>query len=136
MRTIFVSYKYEDAKYLNTILNWEKKGLFSDQIKFVYEKQDKRQEGKIGIEKYLSAYLQGMSLLLVLIGQDTHNSEWVNFEIKYAKQRNKVILPVRIPETTGGIPKIIENINPIVYTPTKINAEIKLIYRDSKRELT
>ncbi|OHD16843.1 MAG: hypothetical protein A2Y34_04680 [Spirochaetes bacterium GWC1_27_15] len=124
MKQVFISYKYEDIKYKNKIKNWAIEKRLGD-INIIGETEDVRQGGMNAIQQHLSPKLTGASCVLVLVGNDTHNSVGVDYEIKHAKSQNKKIIVVRIPQTTGAAPIIIRNIKEVVFDPNAIKNAIE-----------
>lgn len=124
MKSIFVSHVYEDNSYLNNLRNWEKKGLMNGYT-FTFETEDKRHEGAKSIKNYLKNKIKGSAIVLVLIGNNTHNHDWIKVEVELANNFNKKIYCVRIPETTGKKPKILNKYKELTFNPNQILKELK-----------
>ena len=124
MESIFISYVYEDNKWLKKMLKWEKKGLLKG-YKITHETEDKRHEGKKAIKDHLKDKIKGCSILLVLIGNDSHNHDWIKAEIELANNYRKKICCVRIPDTNGSAPSILNNYELINFHPDSILKSIK-----------
>lgn len=106
-KSVFISYVYEDKQHRDKLKVWADKKLLGENCKITFERKDCRQEGKSAIEAELDAMIQGASVVIILLGQNTHNHPWVLYEIETAKKKNKKCLLVRIPNTTGGKPKVL-----------------------------
>ena len=119
MKSIFISYVYEDRKYLEKIKSWKEKGLLEN-CQLTFEKEDKRQEGKKEIKNYLKKKIKGVAIILILIGDNTHNSHWVEAEIELAHSFNKEVYCMRIPYTTGAKPKILNKYKELCFDPNQI----------------
>jgi hypothetical protein len=130
MYTIFISYKYEDLKYLNKIKKWEIKKRLGNQIKILFEQSDVRNKGEPAIKKYLHPMLEKMSILLVLVGEDSHNRFWMDYEIDFAINRKKRIIGMRIPETTGGSPPKINDFELLAFHPDALRKKLREIFND------
>lgn len=52
--------------------------------------------GDKAIEDWINAQLKGKSVAIVLIGQDTANRKWINYEIKKAWSEKKGVLGIYI----------------------------------------
>lgn len=124
MKSIFVSHVYEDNDWLKKMLKWKDKGLLKDYT-ISYETEDKRQEGKEAIKKYLKNKINGCAILLVLIGDNTHNHDWIKAEIELANSFHKKICCVRIPKTTGKKPQILNKYTELVFDPNQILKQLK-----------
>lgn len=118
MKKVFISYKHSDRPYVDQAKSVAKnpnhplefddhslvKGVVNEHghINRRRPSDPKSQPVKDEIEKRLKQ----SSKLLVLIGNNTHSSEWVKWEIdtfeKYRGARN--ILIMRHQHSTGGLP--------------------------------
>jgi hypothetical protein len=67
---------------------------------------DKRGEGDKAIEDHINEMIEQCDIVLVLIGDDSHDRKWIEYEMQVATSKQKKIKGVRIPETTGGGPKL------------------------------
>lgn len=63
--------------------------------------------------------------MLVFVGDNTHNSRGVEYEIQNAKSSGKKIVPVRIPGTTGAAPKSIRDEKMVVFNPQTIKKALE-----------
>ena len=123
---VFISYKWEDKEFadglMGTLLNP------NNEYRHVpySERQDYRQQGENAIKSYLRSLISGCRSLICIIGQNTHNSRWVAYELEVATSQNKKIIPVRIRDTTGGPPRLIRerNIEIIKWDSRLINDEL------------
>lgn len=120
MKSVFCSYKYEDRQWKEKLDGWAKSYKLGTHVVITGESKDVRQDGGNAVKKHLSPKLKGASDVIVLIGGDTHNSTGVEYEIQHAKSDGKNIIPVRIPNTTGGLPKAIGGVRVIAFEPTAI----------------
>lgn len=119
MKSIFVSYKYEDLAKKNKLKRWEERGDLGE-VRITGETKDVRQGGREAVEAHLKPKIEGMAAMLVLVGDDSHNSQWMDWEIDVAQQYNKKVLPVRIPGTTGAAPAAIRHLRTIEFNPNMI----------------
>jgi hypothetical protein len=121
---IFISFKHEDSDYREAIegviLNPNTKYIDSP----VSSRKDVRVGGKIAIEKYIRNLMRDCQTVFVLIGQNTHNAPWVSHEINVALSQKKNIIPIRIPDTTGGLPFQIRDYRIIDWDQKKILKEL------------
>ena len=109
---VFVSYVFEDARYRNRVVDWAQKGLLGA-IEPVFEEEDVRAQGEIGIQSHLRPIMRSASGLLVLVGQDSHNRRWVDAEVHFFKSAGMPIVLTRVPETTGAAPLEVRE-NPLI----------------------
>ena len=125
MKSVFVSYKYEDRTWYEKLKNWSDKGRLGMDVKIVAETEDKRQHGYYAVRNHLSPKLQGTAAVIVLVGEDTQSSEWVKYEIHHALSNHKKIIVVRIPQTTGAAPLAVRNHKEIAFEPNVIENNLK-----------
>jgi len=118
-KSIFISCVYEDSHRIKSIQKWASKGLLGDVV-ITHETEDKRQEGKEAIKKYIKKKIRGAAVVLVLIGQDTHNRNWIKAEVELANSFHIKIICVRVPDTTGGLPKLLTKYPVISFNPNTI----------------
>ena len=118
-KSIFISCVFEDKEKIVPIQKWVKKGLLGDVV-ITYEIEDKRQQGKEAVRQYIRKKIEGAAFILVLVGQDTHNHDWIEAEVELANSFHKEIICVRIPNTTGVVPQLLINRKLIAFHPNSI----------------
>lgn len=99
-KKLFVSYRADEegTKYKNLLVAWSKNDNGYFDIKF-----DDSSVG-VSINSNNATYIKTVikdtisdsSIFLLLIGKDTHNSNWVTWEIKQAVKLKKKIVAVKI----------------------------------------
>ena len=99
MRHVFFSFDYDDVWRVNQVRNM---GVVSgwgviDAAEF--EKIERK--GDAVIEKWIDEQMQGTSVTVVLIGKDTHQSRYVNYEIRKSVKEGKGILGIHINGLKG-----------------------------------
>lgn len=83
-RRVFFSFKYEDVSRAMVVRNsWVTKGGqqaagFVDAADF----EKIKRQGDAAIKRWIDNQLDGTSVTVVLVGQDTCNSRWVKYEIQ------------------------------------------------------
>jgi hypothetical protein len=119
MKSIFISHVFEDNKYVENMKKWSNNGQLNDYV-LTFETEDKRIDGEKAIKEYLKKKIEGAAIVLVLIGNDTHNHDWIKVEVELANNFNKKICCVRIPNTTGGKPDILNKFEELKFDPSYI----------------
>ncbi len=120
---VFLSYKWEDRKHANDLKsNLKNLNNMYRHIPLA-EREDYREKGKKSIRNYLKDIINDCEAILCLIGNNTHSSPWVSYELDVATSQSKKIVPLRIPNTTGGPPKLIKDreINIVEWNSRLIN---------------
>ena len=121
---VFISYRWEDLDYVNAL-----DGLLNN-LNNVYrhvvkrERDDYRNKWEPAIRNYLKELIGDCDALICLIGNSTHNSGWVKYELDVANSQLKKIIPVRILRTSGGAPNIIKNKKILNWSAKEINDEL------------
>ena len=112
-KSIFVSCVFEDAHHLLHLEKWAKNNLLGEGVAITHETIDNRPLGYDTIFNHLRPKINGASAILVLLGRDTHNHDWIRAEVELANSYHKKLIVARIPDTNGGIPSILAN-KPII----------------------
>ena len=126
---VFLSYKWEDKKFADGLKGYLKNPNNKYQHIKITERKDYRTRGKNSIKKYLKDIIGSCKALVCLIGQNTHNSQWVGYELDIANSQGKKIIPVRINNTTGGAPNLIKerNLELIKWDSKEINEALSKV---------
>lgn len=122
--TWFVSYVYEDIAWLNQLQSWADAGQLGD-IELVTESEDVRQEGEAAVRKHLRPKLTSAGGLILLVGNDTHRRDWIDYEVANRQSAGKPIVVVRIPNTTGGAPPAARGLPMLDFSPKAVAAALK-----------
>jgi len=82
-RRVFFSFKYEDVSRAMVVRNsWVTQGKeaagFIDAVDF----EEVKRQGDNAIKNWIDRQLNGTSVTVVLVGNETCNSRWVKYEIK------------------------------------------------------
>lgn len=125
MKSIFGSYKYEDKQWKDKAEEWAQEGRLGDNVRITGESKDVREHGSKAVKNHLSPKVQGSSDMLVFIGDNTHNSQGVEYEIQNAKSSGKRVVPVRIPGTTGAAPQAIREEKIVAFEPSAIKKALE-----------
>jgi hypothetical protein len=96
-RRVFFSFKYEDVSRAMVVRNsWVTQGKeaagFIDKADFEAIKK----KGDDAIRNWIDKQLEGTSVTVVLVGKETCNSRWVNYEIKKSIEKNNGLLGIDI----------------------------------------
>lgn len=118
-KSIFISCVHEDSHRIKSIENWAASGRLGN-VAITHETEDKRPEGKEAIKQHIKSKIQGAAVIFVLVGQDTHNHDWIQAELELANSFNKEIICIRVPHTTGAVPPLLVNKQLISFEPDAI----------------
>lgn len=118
-KSIFISCVYEDSHRIESIKKWAIEGKLGSVV-ITYETEDKRQNGKEEIKSHIREKIRGAAVILILIGDNTHNHHWIQVEAELANSFHKKIVCVRIPNTTGSVPPILNRYELANFDPESI----------------
>lgn len=95
-KRIFISFDYDkDKHYKNLLTAWDKNNLFD--FKFydgsVTIPVNSNDAGPI--RRVISERIENCTRLLCIVGEETHKSGWVAWEIEKAKEKNKKLIAVK-----------------------------------------
>lgn len=96
-RRVFFSFKYKDVSRAMVVRNsWVAQGKeaagFVDKADF----EKIKRQGDAAIKKWIDNQLNGTSVTVILVGQQTCNSRWVKYEIKKSIDRGNGLLGIDI----------------------------------------
>ena len=118
MPKFFISYVYEDRAYKAQLASWASSGQLGN-WEAVCEQEDVRQDGKKAVQRHINPLIQSSQTLVVLVGDNSHNHPWLDYEIQNAKSAGKPVISVRISNTNGGPPAGAPYPN-VTFSPTAI----------------
>lgn len=116
MKQVFVSYVYEDKDARDTVEAWAHAGKLGE-VRVSGETQDMRQHGETAIRGHLYSKLNGASTLVLLVGDNAHNHDWVRYEVDVMKSAGKPVVVVRLPGTTGAAPPSVRGQSTTAFEP-------------------
>ena len=76
-------------------------------------------------KKSIERKINSAQVLLLLVGNNTHNRPWVDYEIHHAKCQGLKVLWTQIPDTNGAAPKEISKLTPIPFNINSIRDAIR-----------
>lgn len=99
-KKLFISYRADDegTKYKNTLVMWSKNdnGYFDIKFEDTSIGVSINSEDANYIKRRIKEKIEESKTVLVLIGKETHKSDWVEWEIEKAAELNKKLVAVKI----------------------------------------
>ncbi|WP_033152426.1 TIR domain-containing protein [Streptococcus equinus] len=97
---VFVSYRADDegSRYKNLLVAWSENDRFFPEISF-HDTSVGTSINSVNatyIKSVIKDKIQKSDIVLCLVGRNTSDSDWVNWEIETAYQLNKKIVAVKI----------------------------------------
>jgi len=132
-RRIFISFDHEDTQQTLGFMGLRN---IIDNFDFYNHKLDRRINStntEYVCQVIRDEYINQASVVVVLIGNKTANSKWVQWEIQEAKRQGKGILGIRLKDTRGDIPAGIPADAVGDWQPEKFASWIEWAYQQSKK---
>jgi vacuolar-type H+-ATPase subunit F/Vma7 len=99
-KRVFISYAYEsDRHYKNLLIAWDKNKQFDFFISDYSADVSINSHDATAIKRVISRYINEATIFLVIVGKDTHKSEWVRWEINKAVELGKKIVAVKTEQS-------------------------------------
>nr|WP_255208251.1 TIR domain-containing protein [Myxococcus sp. AM009] len=118
--SVFISYVYEEKAYKDRVASWIEGQRLGSNVVVTSERADVRQHGEQEIRNHLRPLIQGAAAVLVLVGDTSHSRKWIDYEVSVAQSLHKIIIPIRIPGTLGGLPREIRAEREVTFEPNAI----------------
>ncbi len=103
MKNVFVSYNFKDQEVVHTVQNMAGQFSGGNFAKFELTKNVALQ-GDAAIDQEIRRVMNSCDSVLFVIGNNNHNSPWINREVELAISADKRLVLTRLPGTTGGPP--------------------------------
>ena len=132
-RRIFISFDHDDALQVNGFLGLRQ---VLDSFDFYNHKLDRRINSVDAnyVTRVISDdYIRPASVTVVLIGDRTAASPWVQWEIRESLKQGKGILGIRLKDSWGPIPQGIPENGVGGWNPDKFPAWIEWAYQQSQK---
>ena len=129
-RRIFISFDHDDTQQVNGFLGLRN---IMDNFDFYNHKLDRRVQSKDDdyVKRVIrEQYINPASVTVVLIGNKTADSPWVQWEIAESKRQGKGLLGIRIRGTNGSVPAGIPANAVGDWQPDKFAGWIEWIFRN------
>src|ERR1700693_4442719 len=96
-RRVFFSFKYEDVSRAMVVRNsWVTQGKVAAGFIDAADFEDLEKEGDDAIQAWIDDQLDGTTVTVVLVGEDTCSSRWVQHEIEKSKQLGHGLLGIDV----------------------------------------
>lgn len=109
MKKIFVSYNFNDRNTSHSIKGMSKDNYGPVNGRFVFVEKNVSGEGDSAIDREIKNTMLYCDIALFLVGNESHNSPWIEREVELATSKNLPIIVMRQPNTSGGIPNSLKN---------------------------
>lgn len=87
MSKVFISFDYKEIEAKKVVDNWKSQGIGTD-ISFTSEDGiSHSSKGKEIVQGMIMNHINKAQKILVLVGNNSHNRPWMNFEIEYGLKK-------------------------------------------------
>ncbi len=111
MKKIFVSYNFKDRSISHSIKGMSKGNSGPVNGRFIFVENDVSGDGDYAIDREIKNTMDSCDVALFLVGNEIHNSPWINREVEIATSKNIPIIVMRQPRASGGVPNSLKNRN-------------------------
>jgi len=95
-KNVFVSFDYEHDRHYKSLLNaWDQNPIFDFGFSDRSVTKPINSEDEVRIKAGITAKMNKATYCLVIIGKETHTSDWVNWEIENAHKLGLKIVAVK-----------------------------------------
>lgn len=95
--SVFISYDFDnDKEYKNLIIAWDENDEFDFQVYDESVDVSVDSDDAVSIRRVISRRIKKSDVFLCLVGEHTHKSEWVEWEIEKADELDKDFAAVKI----------------------------------------
>lgn len=130
MAKVFISFDYQDIDAKKVVDNWSNQNIGLDISLSSVEGHNYLRKGDNFVKRVLREKINLAQVLLVLVGNNTHNRPWVDYEVHHAKCQGKKVIWTQIPRTNGAPPK---EINKLTSIPFDINSIRRAVRQFDKK---
>jgi len=96
-RRVFFSFKYEDVSRAMVVRNsWVTQGKEAAGFVDAADFEKLKKQGDAAIQRWIDSQLNGTSVTVVLVGQETCGSRWVKYEIDKSKALGHGLLGIDV----------------------------------------
>lgn len=113
-RRIFVSYNFNDRELAHSIHGMSQENGGPVQGKFEFVTNDVARHGDAAIASEIKRIMQRCDAALFIVGDNSHNSPWINYEAQLVDTFRLRTAVTRHPKATGGVPHQLRRIETVL----------------------
>jgi len=123
---IFVSYNFNDREIGRSIKNFTQSYGGPVRGNFIFVENDVSAYGDDAIDDEIKSVMSGCDSAFFVVGNDNHNSPWINREAVLAMSKGLKIVVSSFPNANGGVPNQLRQIphTEVKWQPSNIAKEL------------
>src|SRR5579871_966673 len=102
-KKIFLSFRYSDLNLRNNLRDLFEGHGGDIEATPAYITEDVSDRGDTAVKDQIKALLQGCRGLLLLVGDTSHSSKWMDYEVQVAGSHSLPLAAVQHPQSRGGL---------------------------------
>ncbi len=102
LEKIFISFRETDRQHREGFEGLLQNPNSSLKAIPISSREDVRHQGEDAVKNYIKEMLNESDIMICLIGNDSHNSKWIDYEMNVATSKQLPTIGVRIPNTYGS----------------------------------
>jgi uracil DNA glycosylase len=110
-----VSFDYKDIASKKAVDNWANQGMGTDIVFSSWDGESESHKGRDYVERKIRDMINQSHIVLVLVGNNTHERPWVNYEVNHAKCHGMSVIWTQLPNTTGAPPFLLRGQLPVPF---------------------
>lgn len=121
-KRIFLSFSFVDKGLLNDLLQFFQPSGGPVMATPTYMKTDLSQAGQDRVKQAIREQMQGCAGVLLLVGDEAHNSRWIQYELGVANELQIPKFRLQHPTRSGGAPNAHSGMAEIPWSPRTVAA--------------
>lgn len=115
MARVFISFDYEDIASKKAVENWTNQGMGTDIVFSSWDGASESHLGREHVERKIRNMINESHIVLVLVGDNTHNRPWINYEVNHGLCHDMEVIWTQLPGTFGAPPAKLRNQAPVPF---------------------
>ena len=130
-KRIFVSYNFGDRELAHNAEQLLRKGTDAPVAQAVFVSDLPSDAPEDEIRKAIDAAIARCDGVLFVVGDDNHNSPWIDHEVRQASRRGLRSVAVQVKDTAGGVPNSLKGHvrKPLPWEPDVVASAVAGILR-------
>lgn len=125
MSSVFISFDYGDIASKKAVDNWANQGMGTDINLYAWDGESESNKGADYVKQNIRDMINKSDTVLVLVGDDTHNRPWVDYEVNHGLCHGKKVIWTQLPGTSGAPPEKLRGQAPVPFDMRALEKTIR-----------